>query len=241
MANIKDELISGAELARRLDVSQVYISKAKKDGKLIKCTYGKKFYYRKCSLALGKNPDNPHKTHNSESQKTTTTEKEDNWTVTKGKEEVNQKVNEITKDLKEKKKPRKEIHPVSPPGDNDKEAKTLLQQILLIVNDKDKTLNRAELDGLKLKAGILKEYFAAKNEEIKNRQLVDNLFERDEVLRILGFAMNMIRNALLNLPNNYAVNLEGLGQKQIKEYVSDDINKILTDLQETGKRFDDEQ
>ncbi len=49
--------------------------------------------------------------------------------------------------------------------------------------------------------------------------------------------MSMIRNAMINMPNNYAVNLENADKATIKEYVTDDINKMLSDLQAVGKQF----
>ncbi|MHA1193226.1 MAG: hypothetical protein ACTSP9_13165, partial [Promethearchaeota archaeon] len=122
--------------------------------------------------------------------------------------------------------------------DSDSEAKELLEQILLSVKGGNGIENRIKIDILKQKAGLLREYFTAKNEEIKNRKLEDNLFERDEVIRILSFAMNMIRNSLINLPNNYAVSLEGLSQKEIKDFTTDDTNKILEDLQNIGNQFE---
>jgi len=43
---------------------------------------------------------------------------------------------------------------------------------------------------------------------------------------------------MINMPNNYAVNLENTDKATIKEYVTDDINKILSDLQAVGKQFE---
>ena len=118
------------------------------------------------------------------------------------------------------------------------EAKELLDQILTAIKKGSDIDNRKKLDVLIQKARVLREYFTAKNEEIKNRKLEENLFDRDEVIKLLGFAMNMVRNSLVNMPNNYATNLEGMNQKEIKEYVSDDINKILENLQEVGNQFE---
>jgi len=122
--------------------------------------------------------------------------------------------------------------------DHEEDAKTLLEQILKAIKGSNTSVNRQQLDLLRIKAGVLREYFTAKNEEIKNRKLEDNLFEKDEVMQILSFAINMVRNSLINLSNNYAVNLEGLSQKEIKEYVTDDINKILEDFQNIGNQFE---
>ena len=114
----------------------------------------------------------------------------------------------------------------------------MLEEIENAINDNTNTEDKALLDGLKLKASILKEYFLAKNEEIKNRKLEEDLFTKDEVLQVLSAAMSMIRNAMINTPNNYAVNLENADKATIKEYVTDDVNKILSDLQSVGKQFE---
>jgi len=71
----KDELITGAELARRISKTAPYITKLKKNGKLAGATYGKKFYYRKCCDILGIDPDDPHKSMQSDLQKTISAEK----------------------------------------------------------------------------------------------------------------------------------------------------------------------
>lgn len=220
MSDKKDELITASELARRLDVNPSYIGNKKK--KLIenKCTYGNKFYYKKCCIFLGKDPNDPHKSRQSELQES----------------------------IVETKKPKPQKPPKEKPteteiedwGDENQEddAKSLLEQIIKITKGKSNSTNRLELDILRQKAGVLREYFTAKNEEIKNRKLEQNLFEKDEVIQILSFAMNMIRNSIINLPNNYAVSLEGLNQKEIKDFVQEDTNRILEDLQKVGEQFE---
>jgi len=190
---MKDELITGAELAKKLNVTAGYISKQKKNGKLSKCMNGKKFYYLKSCKALGKNQE--PKTNNDK-------------------------------------------HNLILPSDTtSSDSQTQLEKIIEIINDNTNTTDKALLDGMKAKATILKEYYLAKNEEVRNRQLEKNLFTKDEVIQVLSAAMSMIRNAMINMPNNYAVNLENADKTAIKEYVTDDINKILSDLQAVGKQF----
>jgi len=197
-SKMKDELISGAELAKRLKVSAPYITKQKKMGKLSKCMSGNKYYYEKSCKALGKNPQS--------------------------------KTNQDTKE---------DITTVSLPTDlTTTEAITQLEKIIKVINDDSNVRDRALLDGMKSKATMLKEYFLAKNEEIRNRKLEENLFSRDEVIQVLSAAMSMIRNQMINMPNNYAVNLENADKTTIKEYVTDDINKMLSDLQAVGKQFE---
>jgi len=248
MANKKDELISGSELARRINVAPQYITKQKSKLKDAKCMFGNKFYYIKSSDYLGKNPDDPHKSRQSNTQTNIKApESNENWEVMKGKENIkkvikslkpkkNIKVNIDDLESKEETKPPKK--PKEEKKDSDKDAKSLLNDILEAINGGSSSVNKLQLDTLRQKAGVLREYFTAKNEEIKNRKLEENLFEKDEVVQILSFAMNMIRNSLINLPNNYAVNLDGLNQKEIKEYVTDDVNKILEDLQNIGNQFE---
>jgi len=245
MSKQKDELISGSELARRLQVDPSYINNKTRKAKLkdAKCMFGKKFYYIKSCDFLGKDPNEPHKSRQSElqtdikatkkpSKKKETPKSNENWTVIKGKENIQKEIDKL--------KPKDEH--IEDDEDNNQnsesEAKELLDQILESVKGGNSRDNRTKLDSLRLKAGVLREYFTAKNEEIKNRKLEDNLFERDEVIKILSFAMNMIRNSLIDLPNNYAVSLEGRNQKEIKDHVTDDVNKILEDLQNVGNQFE---
>ena len=237
MANKKDELISASELARRIKVDPSYINNKTRKGKLkeAKCMYGKKFYYRKSCDYLGKNPDDPHKSRQSNLQ-TDIKAPESNKGVKKLKPKKNIKVN--INDLDSAEEPEKPKVPRNENKNTDKDAKELLEQILESIKGGNSSANRTTLDLLRQKAGVLREYFTAKNEEIKNRKLEENLFEKDEVIKILSFAMNMIRNSLINLPNNYAVNLDGFNQKEIKEYVADDVNKILEDLQNIGNQFE---
>ncbi len=241
MNNPKDELVSGAELAKRLDLNRSYISNNKAKLKEAKCTYGNKYYYQKSCEYLGKDPNDPHKSRQSNlqtdikatkkpSKKKETPKSDKNWTIVRGKKNIQKEIDKLKPDDEDSEDENK---------DSDSEAKELLEQILLSVKGGNGVENRIKIDILKQKAGLLREYFLAKNEEIKNRKLEDNLFEKDEVIKILSFAMNIIRNSLINLPNNYAVSLEGLSQKEIKDFVTDDTNKILEDLQNIGNQFDD--
>lgn len=237
----KDELISGSELASRLKLSPAYVSSQKKAGKLKGCTYGKKYYFRKSAQALGKDPDNPYETKQKTAQSKNKLPKgNENWDVYTP--EDGMKILKERED-KEKKQPKKQsnqkIEDINEDDleDIEAEAEELLSQILEAVKDKNNNRDRALLDGLKAKASIINEYFKAENEKIKNKQLKENLFEKDEVIKILGYAGNAIRNALVNLPNNYAVNLEGMTQKQIKDYVEKDIDKILSELNKTAEQF----
>ena len=235
MNNQKDELITGAELAKRLGVNRSYISNNKNKLKEYKCTYGKKFYYLKSCECLGRNPDDKEPSKQSELQKDIKKIKKeevqnnDNWQVITDKQEIQKAIDKFAENEDEEENIEDE---------QKDEAKELLDQILTAIKKGSDIDNRKKLDVLIQKARVLREYFTAKNEEIKNRKLEENLFDRDEVIKLLGFAMNMVRNSLVNMPNNYATNLEGMNQKEIKEYVSDDINKILENLQEVGNQFE---
>lgn len=231
------ELVSGAVLSKRLGISPVYVSRKKQMLINGKCTRGNLFYFRKSALALGKDPDNAqnHLQHDLQKQ------------VTEQKKEVKK-----NKKVSPGPKPKKNINPIkipSKPKDipedipedeinhNDK-IRTLKKQIEDAVADESNTKDSLFLNGLKTKAAILVEYQKGINEEIKNKKLTESLFSKDEVLGILTHLASSLRSSLLNLPNNYAVNLEGLTQKQIKEYVTDDINKILEQIQNTGDSFE---
>lgn len=213
----KDELVTAAELARRLNINRSYIAKKKIALKESGCAYGNKFYFEKSSKLLGKNPNNPHESYQARIQKKETFINNEN----------------INEEIEEKPKPKKQ----TPPKIDKEEVEDLLSEIERTLKDKDTVYDKALLDGLKAKAAITKTYYEAENEKIKNRKLEADLFERDEVIKILSFAMSMIRNSLINTPNNYAVSLEGMNQKEIKDYVTDDINRILEDLQNVGNQF----
>jgi len=88
------------------------------------------------------------------------------------------------------------------------------------------------------KVTMTKEFWLGKINKHKFRELEENLFTKDEVIQIISSAASTFRNSLINLPNNYAVNLAGLEQKDIKDYVADDINRILEDFQRVENRFD---
>ena len=228
MSNEKDELITAAELSRRIKKSPAYISGQKKKLKDAKCTHGKKFYYRKSAQLLGCDPDNPQDSTQSRRQKEVSAPVQK-----KPSSKRNVKVDvteESTTPLKDDTAPSDE--------DEKREVKDLLDQIKEAIDDPNTTLNRAKLDGLKLKASILTEYYKSLSEKIKNRKMEENLFDRDEVMIIISFAVNMVRNSLINLPSNYAVNLEGMSKGDIKDFVTDDVNKILEDFQKVGERFD---
>ena len=223
----KDELISGAELAKRLNVSAPYITKNKKKLKEAKCIYGKKFYYRKSAQYLGKDPDNPGDSIKSLIQKENI--QESNEVIKKpSKETSEQDIESFAEDIDE-----------NLSGDaSDAEIKTLLHQIEDIIKDPKANLKTVELNGLKNKAALINEYYKGKREKIKYIKEANNLYEKEDVVKILGALANQVRNTLINLPNNYAVNLEGMSQKQIKDYVTDDINKLLEQIQSTGEQFE---
>jgi hypothetical protein len=234
MNNNKDDLISASELARRLKIDPSHISRQKNKLKNAKCMFGKKFYYIKSCNFLGKDPNDPHKSRQSNLQtdikapKKNIPKSNENFTVVTGKNNIKKAIKNFVE----------EKHPEESNNNPDSEAKDLLEQILESIKDGNNAVNRQKLDLLRQKAGVLREYFTAKNEEIKNRKLEENLFDRDEVIRVLSFAMNMVRNSLIDLPNNYAVSIEGMSQKEIKDYVTDDTNKILEDLQRVGFQFE---
>lgn len=271
MENKKDELVSAAELAKRLNVSAPYISSKKEFLKNAKCMYGKKFYYRKSSLALGKNPDNPHETTQKASQKDKS-KSNDKWDVYTG-DNAKKKINEVLEDLKPKQKkqvpqkkdnvPRgtiedkelilqlkeennrlkkeneqlKKINNIETIDDIQSQIKRLQSEILIAVSDSSTTYDKAMLDGLKTKAAILKEFELAIHQGIKNKTLQENTYTYEDIEVVVNQTVSIFRNALLNLGNNYAVNLEGMTKKQIKDFVTEDINSILEDFEKLKEKF----
>ena len=91
---------------------------------------------------------------------------------------------------------------------------------------------------MKNKAALINEYYRGKREKLKYIKEANNLYDKEDIIKILGDLGNQMRNVLINLPNNYAVNLEGLEQKQIKDYVEEYINKLLEQIQNTGGQFE---
>lgn len=228
----KDELISGTELASRLKLSSAYITKQKQLGKLKGCMHGKRYYFNKSSLALGKDPNNPYETQQKLMQKKDTSIENDNLKVDEPKEEV--------KEPKKKTiKPKIQTQPKDENlEDKLKELESIEKQIKDAIEDSTNTSNTLLLNGLKTKTSILTEYQKSIGEKIKNKKLQENLYSKDEVVKILGTAVNMLRNGMINLANNYSVSLEGLSKQEIKEYVQEDINRLLEDFQDISRRFD---
>lgn len=230
-----DELISFADFARRINKSAPYIYKLKNPGKLDPAVEGKKIYFLEGCKILKIDPLNiPIKT------------------VKQSEQEKHQKL---------KAKPKKKFSAknqnkvtVSINGDDDisdfdifgefehddgsKDHKEdLLTQIENIIKSKPDDRTYLKLDSLETKTKILKNFYAAEKEKLAFEKELGNLFDRESIERILTFSFNAVRNTLLNLANNYAVNLEGLNKSEIKDYVEEDVNKILEELQNTGKEL----
>ena len=270
MNNKDDELIPAVELAKRLKISAAYISSKRKFLTSAKCTYGKKFYFRKSSLALGKNPDNPYETRQQKEQREVAAKikpeikenpipeikenpipeiKEDNIQiknidnsdVLKKESEYIETINKLeleNKKLKDKISSIEQIKGIDSIDDVETQIKRLQSDILIAVSDTEATYDRAMLDGLKVKAMILKEFELAIHQGIKNRELQESTYIYDDVAVIINQAVSMFRNSLLNLGNKYALNLEGMNKKQIKEFVMEDINSILEDFEKIKEKFE---
>ena len=261
MNNKDDELIPAVELAKRLKVSAAYISSKKKFLASAKCVYGKKFYFIKSSLALGKNPDNPHETRQQREQqevvakikpvikeKITPEIVEDNIKIKtinntdnlKKESEYIEMISKLeleNKELKDKISSIEQIKGIDSIDDVETQIKRLQSDILVAVSDKEATYDRAMLDGLKIKATILKEFELAIHQGIKNKELQESTYTYDDVVIVINQTVSIFRNSLLNLSNNYAVNLEGMTKKQIKEFVMEDINSILEDFEKIKENF----
>ena len=123
--------------------------------------------------------------------------------------------------------------------DEEKNYKDLLEQIMDVVNNPNKTMKWEDLQNLESKGKILKVYYASQKEKINHEKELGQLVNRDTIERILAFTVSTIRTNLINLPNNYAVALEGKNKLSIKDYVEEDINRILSELQKVGENFDE--
>lgn len=264
MNNKDDELIPAVELAKRLKVSAAYIASKRKFLTSAKCVYGKKFYFRKSSLALGKNPDNPHETRQQRQQreqqevaaKIKPVIKEniipeiaeepveiktiDNPNNFKKESEYIETINKLqieNQKLKDKISSIEQIKGIDSIEDVETKIKRLQSDILVAVSNTEATYDRAMLDGLKIKAMILKEFELAIHQGIKNKELQESTYTYEDVIVVVNQTVSIFRNSLLNLSNNYAVNLEGMNKKQIKEFVMEDINSILEDFEKTKEKF----
>ena len=252
---MNDNLITYAELARRLNKSKPYISKIKY--RLVDCLVEVKIKnktktlidYEKAKQVLTKDSKdkNVRQTLNKQAK-----QEEIQEDKKEAKQEVIQK--EIQEDKKEvtqeeikeiqvkkediqetKKQTKKEIIKEFKEEIKTKDIEDLQTQIKQKIESEYTTFT--ELQNLKIKSEILKTYAVSQSEELKYQQLKNNLFDKSEIFKIYSYALNNIRNSLLNLSNNYAVSLEGLNKKQIKEYVDLDINKILEELYSLKNKF----
>ena len=140
----------------------------------------------------------------------------------------------IVKQIKKKIKP-EDLEEFDPSTD----AVSLLDQIMLVINDSSSNVSWEKLQNLENKAKILKIYFASQKEKANFDKEMKQLINRPTLEKIIGFTIAAIRTSLINLPNNYAVSLEGLDNVQIKDYVADDINRILSGLQNIEEKFDE--
>ena len=254
---MNDNLITYAELARRLNKSKPYISKVKY--RLVDCLVEVKIKnkiktlidYEKAKQVLTKDSRDKNfiQTLNKQAKREVKEVKE----VKEDKKEAIQEERiqkEIQEDIKEiqevkqaiqediqevKKQNKKEIIKEFKEEIKTKDIKNFDQELKQKINSSYTTITEGQT--LKIKAEILKTFGMAKNEELKYEKLKNNLFDKDEILKIYSYVLNNIRNSLLNLSNNYAVSLEGLNKKEIKEYVDLDINKILEELYSLKNKF----
>lgn len=220
------EMISFAELARRVSKTKAYISQLKSQGVLEDAIVGKKVDYDMALLIINSSCSD----RNSRQILSKTEDK------TPIKKDI-----PITKDIPTKKETLAKIDtsainikPNTPQVDKPlklEKPQDLLKQIEKAI--KDSSADPRIVLTLKLKAEALKIYFSAQTEQLKYEQSLGNLFNKDEIESIFFNIVINVRNSIANLANNYAVKLEGLDKKQIKEYVEADTNKILLDLQDS--------
>lgn len=239
---MNENLITYAELARRLNKSKAYISKIKY--RLVDCLVKLKVNnktkilvdYEKAKQVLTKDSKdkNVRQTLNKQAKQEVQEEiKQETQEVKKETQETKQEIQEEIQETK--KQTKKEIIKEFKEEIKTKDIENLQTQIKQKIESEYTTFT--ELQNLKIKSEILKTYAVSQSEELKYQQLKNNLFDKSEILKIYSYALNNIRNSLLNLSSNYAVSLEGLNKKQIKEYVDLDINKILEELYSLKNKF----
>lgn len=239
---MNDNLITYAELARRLNKSKPYISKVKY--RLVDCLVEVKIKnktktlidYDKAKQILTKDSRDKNFSQTLNKQKIQKV-KEVKEEIQEVKEEIQQEQIQEVKEAKEKvkKQTKKEIIQEVKEEIKTKDIKNFDQELKEKINSSHTTITEGQK--LKIKSEILKTYGMAKIEQLKYEKLKNNLFDKSEILKIYSYVLNNIRNSLLNLSNNYAVSLEGLNKKQIKEYVDLDINKILEELYSLKNKF----
>lgn len=242
---MNDNLITYAELARRLNKSKPYISKIKY--RLVDCLVEVKVKnktktlidYEKAKQVLTKDSKdkNVRQTLNKQAKQEIQKEIQKERIQEVKQEEIQQEQIQEVKEPKQKvkKQTKKEIIQEVKEEIKTKDIEDLQTQIKQKIESEHTTFT--ELQNLKIKSEILKTYAVSQSEELKYQQLKNNLFDKSEILKIYSYVLNNIRNSLLNLSNNYAVSLEGLNKKQIKEYVDLDINKILEELYNLKNKF----
>ena len=245
---MNDNLITYAELARRLNKSKPYISKIKY--RLVDCLVEVKIKNKTKTLI----------DYDKAKQILTKDSRDKNFSQTLNKQKI-QKVKEAKEEIQQEqiqevKEAKQEIQEVKQAKQETQEVKKqtkkeIIQEVKEEIKTKDiedlqtqikqkiesEYTTFTELQNLKIKSEILKTYAVSQSEELKYQQLKNNLFDKSEILKIYSYVLNNIRNSLLNLSNNYAVSLEGLNKKQIKEYVDLDINKILEELYSLKNKF----
>lgn len=205
--------VKAIELAKLLNVSRAYISKKIKDGTLKNCIKDELINIDLASKVLGKKLTSEDNTQ----------------------EEV--KKPKIPQPPKTKTTPPKENTQNTTEEDIDRDFLTLEREIFDKMSDEDLTLDKALWAGLQGKANTIRKLYEAREARLRYKQLKDDMFDKNEITKIFSFTISTVRNALIDMANNYSVALEGLDKKHIKEYVEKDTNRILNILQNAGDKF----
>jgi transcriptional regulator with XRE-family HTH domain len=232
MEKRKEELLTIVEFCKRTGKNRTYFSKLKRDSKynnIWTMPDKKKIKYLAACEFLGYPLDKlAPETNESKIAKLAYAKKRTTKIVKKDIPSVE------VKKVKKKIKP-EDLEDFDPTTD----AISLLDQIMLVINDSTSDVSWEKLQNLENKAKILKIYFASQKEKVNYDKEMKQLINRPTLEKIIGFTIAAIRTSLINLPNNYAVSLEGLDKVQIKDYVADDINRILSGLQGIDEKFDE--
>lgn len=205
--------VKAIELAKLLNVSRAYISKKIKDGTLKNCIKDELIDIDLASKVLGKKLISED--HNKEEVKKPKTHQPPKTKTTQPKETDQNTTEE----------------------DIDRDFLTLEREIFDKMRDKNFTEDKSLWAGLQSKANTIRKLYEAREARLRYKQLKDDMFDKNEITKIFSFTISTVRNALIDMANNYSVALEGLDKKHIKEYVEKDTNRILNILQNAGDKF----
>lgn len=84
-------------------------------------------------------------------------------------------------------------------------------------------------------AQYARELYAAKKAQLEYARARDEVVDKKDVARDLAEAFSVVRKKLLSLPYPLSMELENLPNREAREkFIAEEINKVLTELQQVG-------